>query len=322
MPASIRIKKIPEPTREIVVPDGSPVKVDYYKSFLARAYEGMRRFPQYFAPDEGIDSLELAHLIPSVPETVIAIYVGINDAVCNKGLVSPFLIRHAHNNVFAFDPNVYSGGKNVPSGTIDARVVLNGFEPPNATWNPQWAYVMIADPKRTPQSLWREKGYIDMVGAKFEDFTLLNNAGICFFIDLQAFEHPVNKARPYLTRARYRGERELVNFIVPDKILDETNGLVPVILEPGEKLYVATPNFKPCAHAWSNLTMPGYDNSGLAVVNENSAVPLELITQKPPVDPKYAGLKPALGSADMTTDWFYRGNQVHRKALLQAPIQG
>lgn len=30
--------------------------------------------------------LELAHLIPEIPETI---YVGINDAVCNKGLVTP-----------------------------------------------------------------------------------------------------------------------------------------------------------------------------------------------------------------------------------------
>ena len=34
----------------------------------------------YITPDEDINSLELAHLI-LYPETVIAIYVGINDAV-------------------------------------------------------------------------------------------------------------------------------------------------------------------------------------------------------------------------------------------------
>lgn len=44
---------------------------------------------------EDINNLELAHLYPPADETVLAVYTRINDAVCNKALVTPFLIRHA-----------------------------------------------------------------------------------------------------------------------------------------------------------------------------------------------------------------------------------
>ena len=101
--------------------------------------------------------------------------LGINDATCNKALVAPFLIRHGHNNVFVFEPDVYGGGDDVPEGTMDARKILSGFEPPNETWNEKWTYVMISDPKRTFESLWNEKGYIDMIAAKFEDFNMLSD---------------------------------------------------------------------------------------------------------------------------------------------------
>ena len=134
--------------RNIIVPSGSSMSQQEYKDFLGNVYDLMSRSSQYFTPDEGINSLELAHFIPEVNETVIAIYVGINDAVCNKGLVSPFLIRHGHNNVFVFDSQIFSGDKDVPSGTIDAKAVLKGFEPPNETWDSSWTYVMIMGLKR------------------------------------------------------------------------------------------------------------------------------------------------------------------------------
>ena len=92
------------------------------------------------------------------------------------------------------------------------------------------------------------------------------------------------------------------------------------MLNRGEKLYVATTDFGPCAHGWSNIHD---DNSEFAVVNENSAVPLNLVTAKPPVHPKYAkSLAPAKGSADMTTDWFYRGHLVSRLPLLTGLFKG
>jgi hypothetical protein len=62
-----------------------------YKEFLAKAFGLMSQAPQCLTPDDDINVLELAHLIPEMPETVLAIYVGINDAVCNKGLVTQFL---------------------------------------------------------------------------------------------------------------------------------------------------------------------------------------------------------------------------------------
>ena len=100
----------------------------------------------------------------------------------------------------------------------------------------------------------------------------------------------------------------------------ETDGLVPVILNKGEKLYVATPDYGPCEHAWSNIHPR---NAGLAVVNENSAVPLDLIVSKPPVAERYSsGLVPAKGSADMTTDIFFRGTQVYRRPLLAGAVKG
>lgn len=309
--------------RRVTVPDGSPLTAQDYRWFLATACEELMRHPQYLAAGEDVNALELAHLLPAVPETVIAIYVGINDAACNKGLVSPFLLRHGHNNVFAFDPAVYGGGRDVPSGTVDARAILTGFEPPNPSWPADWTYVMVADSRRTFRSLWKTKGYIDMVPAKFEDFTLLSDPAesrVCTFIHPSAFDHPVNKARAYLKAARRRGEREVRRFAVPAALKGETDGLVPVVLGRGEKLYVANPAFGPCEHAWSNLHP---DNTRMAVINENSAVPLELVTAKPPVAARYArGLVPPKGSADMTTDWFFRGRDVCRLPLLAGAVKG
>lgn len=309
--------------RDITVFDRSACSEKEYRDFLISAYRLMADCGQYFTPDEDINSLELAHLIPEVPQTALAIYVGINDAVCNKGLVTPLLPQHGHNNVFVFDSQVYSGGDDVPSGTTDARSILSGFEVPNDTWSDDWTYVMIKDPARTFQGLWKEKGYIDMIPAKFEDFTMMsdhNVSKLCTFISPKAFEHPVNQSRPYLKAARDRGAHMAGEFTIPDKIRDEFDDLVPVVLHRGEKLYVATTDFGPCAHGWTN-SHP--DNKQLAVVNENSAVPLDLVIAKPPVDPKYAkGLIPPKGSADMTTDWFYRGQDIMRKPILEGLFKG
>lgn len=309
--------------RKINVFDRCSLNTKDYQDFLVKAFGLMAQAPQYFTPDDDINVLELAHLIPEFPETVLAIYVGINDAVCNKGLVTPFLVRHGHNNVFAFDPQVYAGGTAVPLGTIDAKKVLSGFESPNATWDSNWTYVMIEDPSRSFESLWKEQGYIDMIPAKFEDFTMVSDhtkSKACTFIDPKAFEHSVNKSRSYLKAARDRGQKMADEFTVPKGIEGETTGLIPVVLNKGEKLYVATTDFGPCAHAWSNIHP---DNAELAVINENSAVPLDLVIAKPPVNPKYAkGLIPPKGSADMTTDWFYRGSQIVRLPLLSGLFKG
>jgi hypothetical protein len=298
------------------LPVGSSLERQDYVDFLSVAHGLLRRHGQYFAPDEGLDSLELAHLIPEARETVLAIYVGINDAVCNKGLVTPFLPRHSHNNVFVFEPDVFPGGEHVPDGTVDARSVVNGFLPPNETWHADWTYVMIDDPTRSFGSLWKEKGYIDMIPAKYEDFTMLSDASrsrVCTFVDPKAFEHPVNRNRPYLKAARDRGARCASEFAVPEP-------LAPVVLDRGEKLYVATPGSGPCAHCWSNIHP---DNEELAVVNENSAIPLALVIAKPPLRPQHAAsLVPATGSADMTTDWFFRGKELYRRPILQGGIQG
>lgn len=312
-----------EPSRTVSVPHGSLMSEQDYKKFLTEAYQLIAQLPQYIAAQENIDSLELAHLIPQVKETVIAIYVGINDAVCNKALVTPFLPRHGHNNVFVFDDQVYTGGDDVPSGTLDAQKVLVGFEQPNETWSPDWTYVMIEDPARRFESLWQEKGYVDMIPAKFEDFTMLSDSvksKVCIFIDAKSFGHPVNKARGYLKQARHRGEKMVNEFEIPKALEDEFESLVPVILNKGEKLYVATTDFGPCAHGWSNIHP---ENKELAVINENSAVPLDLVIAKPSVSPKYAkDLIAARGSADMTTDWFYRGQQIIRKPLLDGLFKG
>jgi hypothetical protein len=309
--------------QDLRIPHGSTKSGQQYVDFLIKAYSLIREIPSYLAPAEDINCLELAHLIPSVTETVLAIYLGINDAVCNKGLVSPLLPRHGHNNVFVFDPQVYPGGKDVPAGTADAKKILAGFEPPNKTWNKNWTYVMIQDPARSFESLWTEKGYIDTIAAKFEDFTMLTDSSksrLCIFIDAKAFEHPVNRSREYLKAARTRGQKHASEFHAPNVISDEFDGLAPVMLNRGEKLYVATTDFSSCAHGWSNIHE---DNSELAVVNENSAVPLDLLTTKPPVHPKYAkSLTPAKGSSDMTTDWFYRGQLVSRLPLLTGLFRG
>jgi len=309
--------------KDLHIPNGSTMSEQQYMDFLIEAHNLIKELPSYLASVEGINCLELAHLIPSVPETVLAIYVGINDAVCNKALVTPLLPRHGHNNVFVFDPRVYSGGKNVPAGTTDAQKILTGFEPPNETWDRSWTYVMIQDPSRSFESLWAEKGYIDMIPAKLEDFTMLTNSSkskLCTFIDAKAFEHPVNKSRRYLKAARARGQKHAAEFRLPDAISDEFDDLVPVMLNQGEKLYVATTDFSPCAHGWNNIHE---DNSELAVVNENSAIPLNLVTAKPSVHPEYSkSLIPARGSADMTTDWFYRGHLVSRLPLLTGLFRG
>ena len=237
--------------------------------------------------------------------------------------MTPLLPRHGHNNVFVFDPQVFSGGDDVPAGTGDCRSILSGFTPPNKTWNEDWTYVMINDPDQTFENLWQQAGFIDMIPAKFEDFTMLTSfatSKLCFFISTKAFDHPVNQSRDYLKGARDKGQKLASEFIIPEAIHDEFDALEPVILEKGEKLYVATTDFSPCLHGWTN----GHrDNQQLAVVNENSAVPLDLVIAKPAVDPKYAkGLMPAKGSADMTTDWFYRGQEIMRKPLLAGQFKG
>jgi hypothetical protein len=309
--------------RQITIFDKSAWGEQEYRDFLTKSYDLMSACDNYVAPDEDINSLELAHLIPEVAETALAIYVSINDAVCNKGLVTPLLPQHGHNNVFVFDPEVYSGQNNVPFGTIDAKAVLSGFSPPNLTWNKDWTYVMIQDLSRTYESLWQEKGYIDMIPAKFEDFTLITDhrkSKVCTYISPKAFEHPVNQSRPYLKAARQRGEKMADQFEIPQKIKGEFDGLLPVVLHQGEKLYVATTDFGPCTHGWTNIHP---DNEQLAVVNENSAVPLDLVIAKPPVNPQYgSGLIPPKGSADMTTDWFKRGQMIMRKPLLAGLFEG
>ncbi len=309
--------------RNINIFDRSNLNEEEYKDFLTKSYKLIKELPLYMAESEDINSLELAHLIPDVDETVLTVYLGINDAVCNKGLVTPFLPRHAHNNVFVFDPEVYGGKEDVPAGTIDAQKILVGFQPPNNSWESNWTYVMIEDPDRTFESLWQEKGYIDMIPSKFEDFTILTDpeqSMVCTFVDPKAFDHPVNKSRDYLNQARKRGEKLADQFEIPKTLEGETRGLVPVILGKGEKLYVANPDFSPCDHCWSNIYP---ENESYAVVNENSAVPLDLVINKPAVSEKYRGkLIPAKGSADMTTDWFYRGDRIMRKPILEGLFKG
>lgn len=305
------------------LPEKSALDKQEYLDFLENAYQLMSECPLYFSGKEGTEVLELAHLLPQVPETILAIYIGINDAVCNKGLVTPFLPRHSHNNVFVFDPDVYAGEKDLPSGTVDAKQVVNGFAPPNHSWNKEWTYVMINDEGRGYESLWKENGYIDMIPAKFEDFTMLSDTSdskVCIFIDPEAFNHPVNKSREYLKKAIQKGEKHINEFRIPDGLSGETDDLTPVILEKGEKLFVARADFQRCDHCWSNLHV---DNKQWAVVNENSAVPLNLVVAKPPVAERYRGkLIPPAGSADSTTDWFLRGKSLLRTPIKQGHING
>lgn len=308
---------------KIEVPKSSNLLEEDYVRFLQTSLDLLKEHPIYLNANEGVEVLELAHLLPKVSETMLAIYIGINDAVCNKGLVTPFLPRHSHNNVFVFDSNVYSGKNDIPSGTIDAKNIINGFQPPNESWNSDWTYVMIKDPTRSFETLWKENGYIDMIPAKFEDFTMMNDhqkSSVCIFIDPEAFEHKVNRNRNYLKQARHRGEQLAHNFIIPDLLEGEVAGLVPVILNKGEKLYVARPDFQPCAHCWSNINPM---NDGYAVINENSAVPLNLVISKPPIANKYREkLIPAAGSADNTTDWFFRTKDLFRTPIKKGHIRG
>ncbi|MHC5076789.1 MAG: hypothetical protein ACYTFM_10205, partial [Planctomycetota bacterium] len=87
-----------------------------------------------------------------------------------------------------------------------------------------------------------------------------------------------------------------------------------------EKLFIADPNFGPCPHSWCNLHP---DNTEYAVVNENSAVPLQLVNAKPPLKPEYAQrLIPPHGSADMTIDCWHQPDRITRTPLLQGLVQG
>ena len=294
-----------------------------YTEFLQTAFDIFARSGSYLAPCEDINCLELAHLIPEVAETMLAIYIGINDAVCNKALMTAVLPQHSHNNVFVYDPQIYSGGRSVPEGTVDAKQLITCFEPPSDTWNSDWTYVMAIDGERTAQSLWKENGYIDTIPAKLEDFTLIsdhNESKVCFYIAEKAFSHPVNASRPYLKDARNRGEKLADEFTIPEKICDEFGSLVPVVLCQGEKLYVATTDISPCPHGWTNIHP---NNTKPAFVHEISAVPIDIATNKPPVDKKYHGkLKPPAGSADMTTDCFKRGTTIWRKPVLEGNLKG
>jgi hypothetical protein len=260
-------------TRKIAIPPGSPLTEKDYEQFLHESYSLLCQHPLYFAPSEDVNALELAHLIPEIPETILSIYIGINDSVCNKALITPFLPRHEHNNVFVFDPEVYSGGKDVPDGTIDVCEMIHPFEPPNETWDQAWTYAAIKDPDCTYESLWNQKGYIDTVPAKQEDFTIMTDTSkskLCVFVAAKAFDHPVNSSRAYLKDARILGEKTASQFTIPEGMEAHVEGLVPVVLQRGEKLFIADPNFGPCPHSWCNLHP---DNSEYAVINENSAVP-------------------------------------------------
>jgi len=309
--------------RKIAVPQGSPLTEKDYEQFLYESYDLLCQHPLYFAPSEDVNALELAHLIPEIPETILAIYIGINDSVCNKALITPFLPRHEHNNVFVFDPEVYSGGKDVPDGTIDVREMINPFSPPNETWDPAWIYVAMQDPSLTYESLWNQKGYIDTVPAKQEDFTIMTDSSkskVCVFVDEKAFAHPVNRSRTYLKDARRRGEKTTEQFTIPEGMNPHVEGLVPVVLEQGEKLFIADPDFGACPHSWCNLHP---DNTQYAVVNENSAVPLQLVNSKPPLKPEYAQrLVPPHGSADMTIDCWHQPDRITRTPLLQGLVKG
>ena len=75
-------------TREITIPVDSRMTVDQYRTFLVDAHKTMSTFG-VFAPSEGVNTLELAHLVPSIPESSLAIFVGINDAICRKVLLPP-----------------------------------------------------------------------------------------------------------------------------------------------------------------------------------------------------------------------------------------
>ena len=82
------------------------------------------------------------------------------------------------------------------------------------TWDKDWTYVMI-EPDRTFQSLWQEPGYIDMIPAKLEDFTMLTDpmqSKVCIFIDPKAFEHPVNQSRFISYDAREKGQKWRMNL--------------------------------------------------------------------------------------------------------------
>ncbi len=305
------------------IPKSSQLTEHDYRQFLDTSYQLLKDTSLYLAETETKEVLELSHLMPEVAETVLTIYISVNDAVCNKGLVSPFLPRHSHNIVFAFDPEIFPGNEQVPQGTTDARSIINGFQPPNETWPTHWTYVMINDPMVTYNDLWELEGYIDMIPAKFEDFTMITHpkdSRLCIFIDEAAFQHPVNQGRPYLKEARKRGDQRAYEFILPKGLEGETKDLVPVMLKQGEKLYVARPDFLPCDHCWNNIHPA---NKHYAVVNENSAVPLQLVVSKPPVkEPYRSTLIPPAGSADVTTDWFYRGKQLFREPIRKGHIQG
>ncbi len=142
----------------------------------------------------------------------------------------------------------------------------------------------------------------------------------CIFVESDCFKHPVNSARGYLKKVRDRGAAMFGEFIISELLTGEFDGLEPVVLERGEKLYVATTDFSPCYHGWVN-NHP--DNRTPAVINENSAVPLNLVSARPPAQIRYAEhLIPPKGSVDMTPDRYFRGCRVTRKPLLAGLVKG
>ena len=60
--------------RIINIPQRSSMQEQQYKDFLVDSFDLILQTGQYIAPDENINDLELAHLIPAVSETVLAIY--------------------------------------------------------------------------------------------------------------------------------------------------------------------------------------------------------------------------------------------------------
>ena len=58
------------------IPEHSTLDRQDYLKFLEASYDLMHQYPQYFSSSDGMEVLELAHLLP---------------AVRNKGLVTPFL---------------------------------------------------------------------------------------------------------------------------------------------------------------------------------------------------------------------------------------
>lgn len=284
--------------RRITIPVESTLTAGAYERFLVASAKAMQA-TGLMPLSQGIKELELAHLIPRYADSVLAAYVWRNTPWAEKLLRAEALVVHSHNNVLVLEK-----GAKIPEGCVDARKMINGFRPPTKEWKNEWIYAIILE--GTPlKELFKTPGFIDIIPAKTEQFTMLSETGarVLLWVAESTLDNRANDNKSIL-KARRRGE-VLTNRSCASPTLEGKEDLVPVVLLRGERLTIPPGSL----HGWEEI-----DGAPGIVMEISMAAPI-------PGKPKSSGLL-VPGSADLTTDVFVLHKLVFREPLLESIERG